>query len=124
LKHSPQSPKLGVLQLEHGFVHLKHGPLGWEYCSFVEGVALAPIFQLNCIKIFQRFHHDVELGPLATFVPSNQFHQFNWYLDGVFGLPKVFVGSHMGLASITSLMHLLMLIELEINMYTLFLQLC
>jgi hypothetical protein len=74
--------------------------------------------------MFQRFHHDVELGPLATFVPSNQFHQFNWYLDGVFGLPKVLLGSHMGLASITSLMHLLMLIELEINMHTLFLQLC
>ncbi len=103
---------------------MKHGPLGWEYCSLVEGVAPAPIFWLNCPKMFQWFHHDFEFGLRATFLPSNQFHKFDQYLDGVLGLPKVLVGNQMGLASLASLMHLLMLIELEIKMHTSFLQLC
>jgi hypothetical protein len=85
--------KLGVLQLEHGLEHPKHGPFGQEYCSLVEGVALAPIFRLNCPKMFKWFHHDVEFGPFVAFAPSNQFHQSDQYLDGVLGLPKVLVGS-------------------------------
>jgi len=88
-----QSPKLGVLQSEYGLEHLKHGPLGWEYCSLVEGVTLAPIFQLNCPKMFKWSHHDVEFNPFVTFAPSNQLYQSDQYLDGVLELPKVLVGN-------------------------------
>ncbi len=123
-KHGPQSLKLGVLQSEHGFVHLKHGPFSWEYCSLVEGVAMALVLRLNYLKMFQRSHHDVELGPFVVFAPSNQFHQFDQYLDDVVGLPNVLVGSQMDLTKLLSLMHLLMIIKLEIKMHTLLWQLC
>jgi len=52
----------------------------------------------------------------ANLSPPN-IHQ---YLDGVLGLPKVLVGSRMGLARLISSMHFLVLIELEIRMHPYF----